>query len=163
MPVVLLLFSLLTNSVMAVDFPDGWRLPTNNELPSTNKENVKIEADFNGDGKPDFAYLLKSTKFIGEGLLVWLSIHDGYQWKHLDRVEWSKEFADAPLVMRIELAPIAKYKTACASGYWECAPDEPGIFELQQPGIQLTRFDNAVALWYWDRKTGAFKQHWLGD
>ena len=72
----------------AADTPpllEGWRFPTAKELSDDKIRNdsptkfAKAIADFNGDGVPDQAFLLKSTKFSGEGLLVWLS-NDSQHW-----------------------------------------------------------------------------------
>src|SRR5882672_7492162 len=74
--------------------PDGWRFPTAAELSDeklrdkSEMKYAKAVADFNGDGIPDQAFLLKSTKFSGEGLLVRLSDGPGkFKWMVLHTID----------------------------------------------------------------------------
>ena len=59
-----ILFSISAVS-FAVELPNGWRLPTKNELSqeplrnNSSTSNIKVEADFNGDSKAD------NTKEVG--------------------------------------------------------------------------------------------------
>ncbi len=169
MPVIILLFMLLSMPIAASAFPDGWRLPTDKELitePPRDDSPLKyarVESDFNGDGKMDYAYLLKSTQYPGEGLMVRLSTLSGYEWQLLDRVEWSEEFSTAGLKMRINLAQPGGYKTACSFGYWQCGEDEPAVLKLKGSGIYQIRFDGVVAIWFWDMQYQRFKKVWLGN
>lgn len=163
------LIALISFNALAAEFPDGWRLPMAKELAgdplrdASPSRYARIESDFNHDGVIDYVYLLKSTLYPGEGLLVKLSTSTGFEWQLLDRVEWGEEFADAPLIMRIELAKPGDYKTACALGYWQCGPDEPAVLKLKRASIKQDRFDGAKAIWYWDERSTALKKVWLGD
>ncbi len=110
MRIIVFLIILYSFEALAAEFPAGWRLPTEKELagePSRNESPSKysrLDSDLNNDGKVDHAYLLKSTQYPGEGLFVKLSTPTGYEWQMLDRVEWGAEYADTPLIMRIDLA-----------------------------------------------------------
>jgi hypothetical protein len=63
------------------ELPKGWRFATYDEFktPPINWRDespsrfTQAEADFSGDGKTDIAYLVKSTRYSGQGLLVKLS------------------------------------------------------------------------------------------
>ena len=55
---------------------------------------VAATGDFNGDGKIDSAYLLKSTKFSGQGLLVKLSTGSSYKWIEVDVINWNQLYPD---------------------------------------------------------------------
>ena len=77
---------LMATSAFSFDFPDGWRKATPVELKSfhnwrdgSKSKYTEAHADFNGDGKIDSAYLLKSTQFSGQGLLVKLSTGSSYK------------------------------------------------------------------------------------
>jgi len=169
MPIIILLVSLLAGPVLAADFPEGWRLPTEKELiaepPRTGSHSkyAQVDSDFNDDGKIDRAYLLKSINYPGEGLVVSISTSQGNQWLVLDRVEWGEEYAGAGLKMRIKLAQAGNYTTACALGYWQCEPGEPAVLELKRAAIYQDRFDGAVAIWFWHKETKQFKKIWLGN
>jgi len=169
MPIIILLFALLSMPALAADFPDGWRLPTEKELTTepprddSPSKYARVDSDFNDDGEIDHAYLLKSVNYPGEGLVIQFSTSVGYEWQVLDRVEWSEEYAAAGLKMRINLAEPGGYKTACAFGYWQCGPDEPDILKLKRAGIYQDRFDGAIAIWLWDKHNKQFRKVWLGN
>jgi len=169
MPIIILLVLLLTGPVLAADFPEGWRLPTEKELiaepPSAGLllKYAQVDSDFNDDGKLDRAYLLKSTHYPGEGLVVSVSTSQGNEWLVLDRIEWGEEYAGAGLKMRIKLAQPGNYTTACALGYWQCEPDEPAVLKLKRAAIYQDRFDGAIAIWFWHKETKQFKKTWLGN
>ena len=153
----------------AFEFPKEWRLPTESELSgeSLRKESsnkyAKVEADFNGDGKLDYAYLLKSQVYSGEGLIVRLSSSSNYSWEVLNEINWGEKYPNVDLVMGIDLASPGKLKTACGKGYWECGHDEPETIELSLPSIWHYRFESAASIWYWQASTSSFKQIWIRD
>ncbi|MCF6322917.1 MAG: hypothetical protein L3J89_01100 [Gammaproteobacteria bacterium] len=154
---------LFSFEALALAFPADWRLPTEKEMAVESPLNqTRIESDFNQDGKLDHAFLLKSINYPGEGLVVYVSTATGYEWQVLDRVEWGEEYADAGLKMRIKLAAPGRYKTACALGYWVCGPEEPEVLELKKAAIYQNRFDDAIAVWFWDKGINQFKKVWLG-
>ena len=165
---IALLFVLCPFNTLAAEVPADWRLPTEKELisePSRNESLTKfarVDSDFNNDGKIDHAYLLKSVRYPGEGLLVNISSPTGYKWQLLDRVEWGEEFSGVGLIMRIGLAKPGSYKTACAYGYWECTSEDPGELKLERGAILQDRFDGASAIWYWNEGSKKFQQVWLG-
>ena len=165
MPIIILLLTFLSAPLLASDLPEGWRLPTERELPGDDSltNYAQIESDFNNDGKLDRTYLLKSTAYPGEGLIVNISTSQGNEWLVLDRVEWGAEYADAGLKMRIKLAQPGNYTTACALGYWQCGPGEPAVLVLKRAAIYQNRFDGAVAIWFWQKETQQFKKIWLGN
>ena len=165
----LVLLTLFIFSADAIELPNGWCFPTEKELlsqPMRNEspnKNAVVDSDFNGDGKTDHAYLLKSTVYSSEGLLVQLSTPDGYTWKVLDKIAWGKEYSNVDLAMGIDLVKPGDYKTACSKGYWECKENEPETLMLKTPGILYFRFESAASIYYWDKKSEEFKQVWISD
>lgn len=73
----------IAGGAWSADLPEGWRQPTTKELSDpVRAENAEFltraTADFNADGVPDDAYLLKSsTQFSGEALWIRLSGPNG--------------------------------------------------------------------------------------
>lgn len=165
----LTLLTLFTFSVYAIELPNGWRFPTEKELEANSMRSESfdkyaiVESDFNSDGKTDYAYLVKSTIFSGEGLLVKLSTPNGDTWKVLDKIDWGQEYLNVDLAMGIDLAKPGDYKTACSKGYWKCKENEPEILILKTPGIWYFQFESAASIYYWDAKSGEFKQIWISD
>ena len=167
---ILVLFLALSVQVaFAVEPPAGWRTPAAKELaenPLRNEsptKNAEVVGDFNNDGTLDHAYIFKSTKFSGEGLVVSLSSPKGFIWKVIKEINWGKEHPNVDLVMGIDLAKPGDYKTACAKGYWECGPNEPEVLTLKTQSIWHFRFESAASIWYWDMKSSEFKQIWIRD
>jgi len=148
--VVTLTCIFISQVVFALELPSGWRLPTENELLAeplrkhSPTMNAKIEGDFNGDGKTDYALLLKSTKFSGEGLAVKLSSSSGYSWQIVSKVSWGQEYPNINLVMGIDYA-------------------EKELPEYQLPGILHYRFESSASVWHWQAVTNSFKQTWVSD
>lgn len=165
----IIIAALSTQCVWAIEYPMGWRAATESELAAeplrkaSATRNAKATADFNGDGKPDSAYLLKSTTFSGEGLWVWLSSPGGYMWKNLDKTEWGKEYPSVDLAMGIEIMAPGEYKTACGKGYWECESGEPEVLRLKLPGLMYFKFESAASVWHWSPKRHEFERVWLTD
>lgn len=149
--------------------PEGWRFPTEAELTYVSRKESptkysKAIADFNGDGINDEAFLLKSTKFSGEGLFVRLSDKQkGFHWVKLDVIEWGKEYPKVDLSMGVEIAKPGEYKTACGKGYFECKEGEPEVLKLRLPAIDYFRFESANSFFVWNAKTASFKRVWMSD
>jgi len=166
---LLLLLMPIYCAALEVVPPDGWRLPTEAEMadePLRNEsptKNAIVVADFNGDGKQDYAYLFKSTKFSGEGLLVKLSSPQGYVWKVIAQTDWGDKYPSVELAMGIDLAKPGRYETACSKGYWACKAGEPKSLKLTKAGLLHFRFESAASIWYWDGKTREFRQVWISD
>ena len=155
-----ILFSISAVS-FAVELPNGWRLPTKNELSqeplrnNSSTSHIKVEADFNGDGRTDTALLLKSTSLLSDGLFVRLS---GESWQLISKTTKKLE---TPYNLGIRLARPNIYKTACGKGYKKCNNSSPAKLKLGLPGIFLFTFESARSIWYWDATTKEFKQTWL--
>jgi len=149
--------------------PEGWRYPTEEELSYVSRKESptkysKAVADFSDDGINDEAFLLKSTKFSGEGLFVRISDkRGGFRWLELDVIDWGKKYPKVDLSMGIDIANHGEYKTACGKGYFACKEGEPDVLKLRRPAIDYFRFESANSFFVWDDKTASFKRIWMSD
>lgn len=148
------------------EFPAGWKPATKSDYSDENlsfrKNQVPnhIEADFNGDGLADQAWVLISTSKSLYGLFVFLGQKTG-GYKMLTLVEHKRE--TEKLFMGISLWEPGQYKTACGKGYWECKDDETQILELITPGINFFAFESANSVFYWNPRKNEFKRIWMSD
>ena len=159
--VLLGLMLFVSVSAYAEEFPVGLRLPTKEELAKEpmRKESptkyARVTADFNGDGKPDYAFILIGVKNRKMALAVKLSNENGYDWKIIEKDQFDWDFP-----MAIELAKPGKYETACGSGMVEgCAKDEPKSITLKNPGFFYGPMDSGGGgIVFWNSKKMIFEQ-----
>ncbi len=151
--------------------PDGWRYPTENELADQerSKSPTKLAwatADFNGDGVQDEAFLFKSTKFSGQGLLVWLSDgKGGFRWVTLDVIDWGPKYPNVDLGMGLKVLAPGTHQYLCIEVGNDCVgKTEPrSKITIKTPSILYYRFESAASLFYWDNNTKRFIRVWLSD
>jgi hypothetical protein len=146
--------------------PEGWRYPTPKELSTETLRNnsetkyARAVADFNGDGIPDQAFLVKSTKFSGEGLLLWLS--DGpakFKWVVLDTINWGPKYPSVPLAMGIDVIKPGVLEYICiVEKKGDCDSEEEGKqkMTLRRPALEHFKFESASSAFYWDTETRRF-------
>jgi len=143
----------------------NWRNPKENELSDKEfrakspTKFVTLTKDFNGDGKLDYAYLMKSTRFNGEGLIVKISTADSFEW--LVVKEEDAYQPDTPLFMGVDEIEVGVHKTSCA--VYDCEPGEPTEVTLKNTGIYYFVFEKGGDLLYWDSAINNFKEVYLGD
>ncbi len=164
---------LIANTAIAKEkiiLPYGWRYPTTEELSDDPERKdspskfAKAVADFNGDGINDEAFLLKSTKFSGEGLFVYLSDKQkGFKWLKISVTDWGPKYPKVNLAMGIDTVKPGEYKTACGKGYFECQKGEPEILKLRRPAINYFKFGSANVYFLWDDKIESFKSIQMSD
>jgi hypothetical protein len=145
--------------------PSGWRLPTNEELRDTWRDEsdsryATVKGDFNGDGIIDEAKLLLRKDGNALGLFVFLSQKDGafkiFQLDEINAVEYIQ-------VMGIEKVERGTYKTACGKGYWDCQDDEPSEIILHNDAIDYYKIQSVNSFFYWDKGANSFKRIWISD
>jgi hypothetical protein len=154
-----------------VHLPAGWRFPTEKELADQDRQPsptryAKAVADFNGDGVPDEAILVKSTKFSGQGLLVRLSDgKQGFTWVTLDTTDWGPEYPEVNLTMAIDVLPPGTHRYICIETESGCIGEqEPRAkMTIKRPSLSYYRFESAASLFYWDSRTNRFVRVWLSD
>ena len=124
---------------------------------------LRVDGDFNSDGKLDFAQLIKNEKIDGEGFAVYISTPSGYEWHVVQQFEYKNPSSKPTLRMGVAIAEPGNYKTACGKGYWECKDGEPEFLTLNRIGVAYFLFESASSIWYWDDTKGEFIQIWISD
>lgn len=157
----MIIFLFLSLNSFAESFPAGWRQPEPTEM--MNQSDMKLSADFNGDGISDSVYLLKSISFSGEGLFVLLSTANGNEWQMLERISWGPEYPNAKLSMSIELAEPGNYLTACGKGQWQCDEYETSEFGTELPGIWYVHSVGHKSIFYWNVEKNKFDKQWISN
>lgn len=163
------LFTALTSLAHAQampEFPAGWKPATrfdySDENLSSRKDQVPIhiEADFNGDGIKDLAWILINASKNSFGVFVFLGTGDrGYKTMIIDEHKRETE----KLFMGISLLEPGQYKTACGKGHWECKNDESSTLDLKTPGINYFNFESANSVLYWSSRKKEFIRIWMSD
>ena len=127
---------------------------------------ARAYADFNGDGVPDEAFLFKSTKFSGQGLLVRLSDNKGgFRWVTLDVIDWGPNYPNVDLGMGLEVLAPGTHQYLCIEVGKDCVgKTEPrSKIMIKNPSILYYRFESAASLFYWDGDKKRFIRVWLSD
>lgn len=117
-----------------------------------------LQADFDGDGKPDTAQLLISDSSKEFALFVRLATTG--EWKIIERFQF-KYFGR----YGIAIVDSGAYKTACGKGYGDfaCAHGEPAVLRLKRAAIDLFYTESSDQYVYWDDKAKAFKKVLISD
>ena len=167
-PLLLALAGLVVQAA-EIELPNGWRFPATEELADEPLRNnsarnyAQAEADFDGNGMIDIAYLFKSARVSGEGLLVRMASPSGHNWLVLAEIDWGEEYSAVGLSMGIEVVEPGSYVTVCGKGYRECAPGELRELLLEEPGLRYFKFESASSIFHWDTESNEFKQTWVSD
>jgi len=163
---VIIVLTFLVYGQSMPEFPAGWKPATKSDYSAENlsfrKNQVPnhIEADFNGDGIKDQAWILINTSNKTFGVFVFLGTGNG-SYKMLMLDEHKRE--TKKLFMGISLLEPGQHKTACGKGYWECKEDESEILKIKNPGINYFAFENANSVYYWNSCKNEFTRIWMSD
>jgi len=156
------------------DLPAGWRLPSRQDVA----ENLFIRkkspsryltavADFNGDGIADTAHLLKTTRYVGEGLWVRLSDGPTFKWVKLLEHRWGQKHPPVGLAMGVDVIPPGVHSYACfddTKGECNFGPEsERPKLKLVDPSLAYFKLDSAASMFFWSRKYNKFLRVWLSD
>lgn len=145
--------------------PPGWRFPEEADYTGSWQayrtvipEPFHAQADFNGDGLPDDAWILFSSLGKGSGLFVFLAQQEGYpKVITLDK----NPGLNKPQNMGIKIVQPGDYKTACGKGYFKCGPNQPAVLHLALPAINYFVFEGANSFFWWDTPSASFKRIWM--
>ena len=140
---------------------DGWRRPTKNDYVGDwltyEKENPQpfyAKGDFDGDGKPDEAWILISKDGSSWGVFVFLSGRP--EAILLDKKDATKI---KPQSMGISTMSPADYKKICqVRNDPECK-----TLMLKNDAIDYFTYESASSVFYWDDQNREFKRFWQGD
>ncbi len=137
--------------------PEGWHSPHSGELPLVEGKHLSVNADFDGDGRPDTASIFVRNDRQKAALFVYLSSQSRWMnFGELDREQWRYE---------IVLIKPGKYETACGKGYGEyaCSRGEPRFLTLRRPAIDLFVAESSDTYIYWDSKARGLKDVLITD
>jgi hypothetical protein len=168
------LLGLLSVSVLAwaQELPSGWRPALPSEVGDEARQDsptryTRAEGDFNGDGISDVAYVLKSTRFSGEALWVWLSEPGGgHRWIRLEQIRWPKNYSSVGLAMAVAIQEPGVVTYACFDSAKECDFRPPGgrpKLKLQDASLIYFKPESAASLYFWSNKHSRFLRVWLSD
>ncbi|MEI7614566.1 MAG: hypothetical protein WCK63_16830 [Betaproteobacteria bacterium] len=128
---------------------------------------LRAVADFNGDGIDDTAYLLKPTKYGGEGLWVRLSDGQDFRWVKLAEHRWERKYSPIGLAMGIEVVSAGVYSYACFDDTKEeCnfgPTSERQKLKLADPSLTYFKLESAASMFFWSRRYNKFLRVWLSD
>jgi hypothetical protein len=168
----LLAAAIFAGASYAEDIPAGWRTPRAREIADSDRKDsstryVKAVGDFNGDGVPDEALLLKSTRFSGEALWVRVSNVEGkFDWIKLAEIKWGKDYPSVNVAMGIESVPPGVHPYGCFEDAKDCNfgphKDRPKL-RLRDPSLMYFKFGSAASLYFWSSKYNKFVRVWLSD
>ncbi|WP_346836593.1 hypothetical protein [Microbulbifer sp. SAOS-129_SWC] len=176
--VLALFFSALSIPTFALNLPDGWRLPSEKELSGEERDNAhnsyssgsrfsKAEGDFNSDGVLDFAYILVSTKFNGDGLFIYLSTPYGYKWIALEEGNLDKAYPDKGYVYSTPAMGIGALSPTTFRSYVENAWPENNVFpeeaDFSSSALDYFKFESAGSLYFWSKSNKKFVRFWYSD
>ena len=170
--VLIAIIVLYAANAWSQDLPPGWRMPTDKEITDQVRKDqpfafAKATADFNGDGVPDEALLLKSARFSGEGLWIRLSKTEGkFAWLKLAEIKWGKEYPNVDLAMGIDVVPPGVHSYGCFDDAKDCNfgphKDRPKL-KLRDPSLMYFKPESAASLFFWSRTHNKFMRVWLSD
>lgn len=153
------------------EVPYGYRLPTKADITGDWKRfNAPnhLEADFNGDGIKDEAYILpKEGSKLGYGVFVSINKANG-------GIQTGRKFQMFKLTSRDDMQPQSFaielenpsneiWETACGKGYWECEIGEPAEFQIKNPSIMFCYIESACTMYMWDSDKLSFKEIQFSD
>lgn len=167
---VLLFFFFFVPSISFAEVkpPDGWRYANDSDYKNAWQEFTKdikipyhVQADFNGDGLKDDAWILVRTDKPGWGLFIFLARKDSPPEIYTIEEEKDNTYLDT---MGIVLVDPGKYETCIGKGYdLEYPPDEPKMLVLKHAAIDFLRYASADTYIYWVDKTHSFRETCISD
>ncbi len=145
----------------------GWRSPTKTEVAGgweifakPDRPAYLAQADFNGDGILDVAYIALATR--GKAWALFVNLNSTTSRPEIIKLDEDRG-ETPPQTMGVSVAEPGKYKTACGKGYWKCERGEPAELELKLPGIDYGHFESADSFYWWDRSAENYVRTWMSD
>ncbi len=134
------------------DFPSGWHKPTAQELGARGDKDLVVKADFDGDGKPDTAYILTDDRERTVGVLAFLSSTSRWAKGDGEKIAELQKWAITEL-------PAGEYKTACdqKTEDYECSTGVGDAIKLEHPAVKLTVKGGPTVVFSWDAASEGLK------
>lgn len=126
------------------DFPSGWGAPAPEQL------RLKVQADFDGDGKPDSAQVLTDVNNRAVAAMAYTTSNQ--RWAKLD----SDAIKELPR-WHVRVLDPGSYTLTCAADDKHCTA---GPVELKHPGVAIVVDGQPDEVFYWDAANRRF-QHGL--
>ena len=104
-----------------------------------------VRADFDGDGHPDYALLLKHDGSPNAKFVV-LLCSDAAQCRTVYELDVTASIAE------MYLTPVPQESRVSPTGAIDRSDDSAGV-KLQGVGIQLNYFEKAAVVYYWSKRT----------
>lgn len=144
---------------------EGWRFPMESDymgnwqvFRAVIPEPFHVQADFNGDGLLDDAWILLSTVGKAWGLFVFLAQQEGPpKVITLDK----NPGTSMPQYIGIKAVQAGDYKTACGKGQSSCGPNKLEVLHLERPAINYFVFEGDNSFFWWDTQSQSFKRTWM--
>lgn len=115
-------------------------------LHHSSKNNPSIvQADFDGDGHPDYALLLKHHGDGKAKFVVLLCSDDAYC-----RIAYQLDVTGS--IAEMYIGPVATGSQVSQAGAIDTKDNTPAV-RLHKVGIQVNYFEKAAVVYYWDKKT----------
>jgi hypothetical protein len=112
-----------------------------------------VRADFNGDGNPDYALLLKDDKTGAAKLVVLLCSADGQ----------CKSVYDVDETTYASVAYLRPVSTGSKVSQTEAVPGNTPPVKLHSTGIQVNYFEKGKVVLHWNRKRQKIEEVQTGD
>ncbi len=134
---------------VAADITDDWAWYTAESKASP----YKITADFNGDGTPDYAFVLLGKRPFR--VLIGALVSSGKTYRAFTLAE--EDAGNKYLQHRYVVAVVPPGRYAALPG------EGPPEVVLVNPGVDLIYTESSDRFFYWDSKNGRFRAVWITD
>jgi hypothetical protein len=140
--------------------PFGYRFPSEKDIIDDWKElksPIQVNADFNGDGIEDHAWILLKQNGSGWGVFVFMGRKNGEP-RIIKLEEYNGASPAQSYGISLALPSNTIWKTACGKGYFECKPGEPAEIQITLPSIEFCLIGSSCYLFMWNKGLGSFRK-----
>ena len=152
--------------------PDGWHVVPFSEFKGTEDFHFRLKqpsgglqasADFDGDGRVDFARVLESNDHHTCAVFLTYFTKGRITHRELDRLDSScKSERGASLFVVVEGASHGKIETWCGKGV-SCEKGDADFIRLQLPGIGIGLYEASYSIVFWNSKSRTWHTALISD